>query len=66
MECKLKKKKKKKNTSDTKTDWATNVYPSAVSLQMYDLNVTLPGLKTDTQTVQICLLPGRTASILFV
>uniref|UniRef100_A0AAQ4REA0 Structural maintenance of chromosomes flexible hinge domain containing 1 n=1 Tax=Gasterosteus aculeatus aculeatus TaxID=481459 RepID=A0AAQ4REA0_GASAC len=62
MECKLKK-INKKNTSDTKTDWATNVYPSVVSLQMYDLNVTLPGLKTDTQTVQICLLPGNPHSL---
>uniref|UniRef100_A0AAQ4NWH7 Structural maintenance of chromosomes flexible hinge domain containing 1 n=1 Tax=Gasterosteus aculeatus aculeatus TaxID=481459 RepID=A0AAQ4NWH7_GASAC len=36
---------------------------SFVSLQMYDLNVTLPGLKTDTQTVQICLLPGNPHSL---
>uniref|UniRef100_G3NJK2 Structural maintenance of chromosomes flexible hinge domain containing 1 n=1 Tax=Gasterosteus aculeatus aculeatus TaxID=481459 RepID=G3NJK2_GASAC len=31
--------------------------------KMYDLNVTLPGLKTDTQTVQICLLPGNPHSL---
>ncbi|XP_075936473.1 structural maintenance of chromosomes flexible hinge domain-containing protein 1 isoform X2 [Anarhichas minor] len=27
--------------------------------KMYDLKVTLPGLKTDTQTIKICLLPGN-------
>ncbi|XP_037311851.2 structural maintenance of chromosomes flexible hinge domain-containing protein 1 [Pungitius pungitius] len=29
----------------------------------YELKVTLPGLKTDTQTVQICLLPGNPHSL---
>ena len=32
-------------------------------LQTYDLKVTLPGLKRDTQIIQISLLPGTTASI---
>ncbi|XP_054478573.1 structural maintenance of chromosomes flexible hinge domain-containing protein 1 [Anoplopoma fimbria] len=29
----------------------------------YDLKVTLPGLKTDTQTIKICLLPGYPHSL---
>ncbi|KAK9527625.1 hypothetical protein VZT92_014171 [Zoarces viviparus] len=29
----------------------------------YDLKVTLPGLKTDTQTIKICLLPGNPHSL---
>uniref|UniRef100_A0A8C3AMC9 Structural maintenance of chromosomes flexible hinge domain containing 1 n=1 Tax=Cyclopterus lumpus TaxID=8103 RepID=A0A8C3AMC9_CYCLU len=32
-------------------------------LQTYALNVTLPGLKSDTQTIKICLLPGNPHSI---
>uniref|UniRef100_A0A8C3AR98 Structural maintenance of chromosomes flexible hinge domain containing 1 n=1 Tax=Cyclopterus lumpus TaxID=8103 RepID=A0A8C3AR98_CYCLU len=32
-------------------------------LKTYALNVTLPGLKSDTQTIKICLLPGNPHSI---
>ncbi|XP_068438024.1 structural maintenance of chromosomes flexible hinge domain-containing protein 1 isoform X2 [Clinocottus analis] len=31
--------------------------------QTYDLKVTLPGLKIDTQTIKICLLPGNPHSL---
>ncbi|XP_068566073.1 structural maintenance of chromosomes flexible hinge domain-containing protein 1 isoform X2 [Cebidichthys violaceus] len=35
-------------------------YPQS---KTYDLKVTLPGLKTDTQTIKICLLPGNPHSL---